>query len=58
MDREELNTVPFRSDRVEFIEEQYTRLRSTGPLEELTDRLLTCADVLVQDLGTLDADEV
>jgi hypothetical protein len=46
------------SNGIEFIEEQDTRSRSFGTLEQITDRLFGRADVLVEDFGAFDGDEV
>ena len=46
------------SNRIELVEEQDTRLGGFGSLEEIAYALLGSANVLVQDLGAFDRDEV
>src|SRR5690606_21083070 len=45
-------------DRVEFVKEQHTWLCATCTFKEITDGLLRCTDIFVEDLRTLDGDEV
>ena len=49
---------PFWRDRVEFVKEQHAWLGSTSPLEDIPNGLFTRANVLVQQLWALDADEI
>ena len=43
---------------IEFVEKENARACGFGALEEISDRLFGCADVLVENLGAFDGDEV
>ena len=49
---------PLGTERVDFIEEDHARRTGSGALEHLSHATLAFAHVLVQQLGTLDGDEV
>ena len=49
---------PFRRNRVKFVEEQYAWFGSTSPLKEFPNRLFARADIFVQQLRALDANEI
>lgn len=51
-------SLPFGGDRIELVEEEHAGLGRTRALEQVAHALLRRADVLVQDLGALHADEV
>lgn len=49
---------PLGRDRVKLVEEEHARLRCLSAVKQVPDALLARADVLVEDFGALDADEV
>ena len=47
-----------RCNGVKLIEEEYTWLRSLGPIKQIPDTLFRGTDILVQNFRTLDTDEI
>jgi len=51
-------SLPLRCNRIEFIEEKHAWFGCARPLEQISDRLLAGTNVLIENLGALDTDEI
>jgi len=51
-------SLPLRCNRIEFIEEKHAWFGCARPLEQISNRLLAGTNVLIENLGALDTDEI
>lgn len=56
--RANLCFLPARRNRIKFIEKEYARLSCLCSFKQITHRLFTSTDILVQNLRTLDTNKV